>query len=212
MGILNKLPKFIGISLGALVIAGVATTTIIAEKKTSDSNSIVASSQMGINKDGSIINDNTSPSQNIPKTPVSTPRSSYRDDDDEDESDEDDGGGAKPPVPIPTPVPVDMPKKGALAYKNGTYSAVGTYMSPGGQDQINVTLVLKNDIITNATVTSKYADNTSLRYQDKFISGYQAYVVGQDISTVHLTRVSGSSLTPAGFNDALAKIKSQAKV
>jgi hypothetical protein len=40
---------------------------------------------------------------------------------------------------------------------------------------------------------------------------YKQYVVGKKIDEVQLTKVSGSSLTPQGFNDALAKIKAEAK-
>ena len=91
------------------------------------------------------------------------------------------------------------------------YTATGSYMSPGGEEQIKVTLTLANDIITNAAVTSLAYDRTSQRYQGMFISGYKQYVIGKDISTVDLTYVSGSSLTPKGFDDALSQIESQAK-
>ena len=97
------------------------------------------------------------------------------------------------------------------AYKDGTYSATGSYMSPGGEEQIKVTLTLANDVITDATVTSLAYDRTSQRYQKMFISGYKQYVIGKDISAVNLTYVSGSSLTPAGFDSALQNIESQAK-
>ena len=110
-----------------------------------------------------------------------------------------------------TPPPVDTTKKSASVYKDGTYSATGSYMSPGGQDQIAVTLTLKNDIITDVSVTPEAGDRTSSRYQNKFVSGYKQYVLGKNIADVYLTTVSGSSLTPQGFNDALAQIKTQAQ-
>ncbi|MDE1874597.1 MAG: hypothetical protein KGI79_00135 [Patescibacteria group bacterium] len=95
-------------------------------------------------------------------------------------------------------------------YKNGTYSAVGHYDSPGGYDGLNVTLTIKNDTVTAANVTSAANDPMSERYQQRFISGYQAYVIGQSVDSIQLDRVSGSSLTPIGFNDALSQIKAQA--
>ena len=107
--------------------------------------------------------------------------------------------------------PADTTKQSASVYKDGTYSATGSYMSPGGEDQIAITLTLKNDIITDVSATPEAGDGMSMRYQNKFISGYKQYVVGKNISDVHLTKVSGSSLTPGGFNDALAQIKAQAK-
>jgi hypothetical protein len=44
-----------------------------------------------------------------------------------------------------------------------------------------------------------------------FVSGYKQYVVGKNIASIHLDRVSGSSLTGAGFNAALARIEIEAK-
>lgn len=107
--------------------------------------------------------------------------------------------------------PADVPKNTAAAYKDGTYSATGSYMSPGGEDRLGVTVTLKSDTITAVSITQEPGDNTSARYQDKFASGYQQYVIGKNIAEVNLTKVSGSSLTPKGFNDALAQIKAQAR-
>lgn len=110
-----------------------------------------------------------------------------------------------------TTTPVDVVKQTIYLYKDGNYSATGSYMSPGGPDQVGVEITLKKDIVTDITVTPKPGDNTSAKYQAKFMSGYKALVVGKNIADVNLTKVSGSSLTPKGFNDALAKIKAQAK-
>ncbi len=111
---------------------------------------------------------------------------------------------------VSTPPPA-ITNKSSYIYKNGTYSATGSYMSPGGQDQVAVTLTLVNDIVTSVSVTPQAGDRTSQRYINRFLSGYQQYVVGQDISTLSLGRVSGSSLTPIGFNNALSQIRAQAK-
>lgn len=105
--------------------------------------------------------------------------------------------------------PVDNTKK--AVYKDGTYSATGSYMSPGGLDHFGVTLTLKNDVVTDISATPGAGDKTSEKYQAKFISGYKALVIGKNINEVNLTKVSGSSLTPKGFNDAIAQIKVQAK-
>lgn len=108
---------------------------------------------------------------------------------------------------IQTPV-ADTTKK---TYKDGTYTAIGSYNSPGGPDKISITLTLKNNIVTSVSAIPMAGDPKSERYQQTFISGYQTFVVGKNIDTIKLTNVSGSSLTPIGFNDALAKIKEQAK-
>ena len=124
------------------------------------------------------------------------------------------GRKATPTTPPSAPLlnpPIDVPKNSVSMYKDGTYSATGQYMSPGGLDKIAITLTLSNDIVTDVSATPEPGDNTSARYQDKFISSYKDYVVGRNIADINLTKVSGSSLTPKGFNDALAQIKAQAK-
>lgn len=95
-------------------------------------------------------------------------------------------------------------------YKNGQYTVTGNYWAPEGMERMAVSITLTNDVITDATVTNQAQDPTSRQYQGMFISSYKSMVVGKDISTLNLNRVSGSSLTPQGFNDALAKIKQQA--
>lgn len=111
-----------------------------------------------------------------------------------------------------TTAPADVPVSTRTSkYKDGVYSAVGSYMSPGGLDDLNVTLTLRNGIVTDATVTSGAHDRTSSRYQSMFIGGYKAYVIGKSIDSINLDAVSGSSLTPEGFNDAVAKIKTEAQ-
>jgi hypothetical protein len=113
------------------------------------------------------------------------------------------------PADTSTSTPSGTPT--AALYKDGTYSADGHYTSPGGHQTVHVTLTLSNDIITSATVTSGAVDPESSHYQAEFISGYTPQVVGKDISTLNLTKVSGSSLTPGGFDDALTQIKTQAQ-
>jgi len=116
------------------------------------------------------------------------------------------------PTPVVTQTPpVDTPKKSSYTYKDGTYSATGSYMSPGGYDQLGVSITIKNDIVTASTATNMAGDGRSQRYEDRFISGYKQYVIGKNIANIYLTNVSGSSLTPKGFNDALTQIKSQAQ-
>ncbi len=97
------------------------------------------------------------------------------------------------------------------AYKDGTYSAEGDYMTHVGQKHIKVTVTLKNNMITSSDVVNEADDIISTIYQNAFIGGYKQYVVGKDISTVHLTKISSSSLTPYGFNSALQLIEQQAK-
>lgn len=98
------------------------------------------------------------------------------------------------------------------SYKNGMYTAEGGYQSPGGTESITVSLTIKNDAVIDATVAPNIAtDNDAQEFQSEFIDGYKTLVVGKNINDIHLSRVSGSSLTSNGFNNALEQIKSQAK-
>jgi uncharacterized protein with FMN-binding domain len=114
---------------------------------------------------------------------------------------------ATPPVPTVPTTPVTTTN----VYKDGTYSATGSYISPGGHQGLQVTLTLTNDVVTDASVVSGAIDGTSRRYQSMFISGYKQYVIGKKISTLNVGAVSGSSLTPQGFNDAVTQIEAEAK-
>ena len=176
--------RTIGVIIGAVVILALAGITFFSEQKPTDQ----TATQNDIPAQGT----DTTATQN---TTTSAPVTSQN----------------IPTESVPATTTPSTPKKVASVYKDGTYSATGSYMSPGGEDQIGVSVTLANDIITAVDATNMAGDRMSSRFQDRFISGYKAYVVGKKISDVHLSRVSGSSLTPAGFNDALTQIKSQAK-
>lgn len=96
-------------------------------------------------------------------------------------------------------------------YKDGTYTTEGKYLTPGGQESIDVKVTLVDGTITNAVVTQKPISREAHTYQAAFVSGYKSQVVGKKIDDVSLSRVAGSSLTPNGFNSALDTIKTQAE-
>ena len=97
-------------------------------------------------------------------------------------------------------------------YNDGSYNAKGSYESPGGTEAITISVTLKDGTVTDTSAKSGATDNTAKEYQQEFISAYKKLVVGKSIENISLSRVSGSSLTSQGFNEALDKIKSQAKV
>ncbi len=115
------------------------------------------------------------------------------------------------PNETPTTPSTDTPPAATFKYKDGTYSVKGNYVSPGGPEEIPVTITLKNDIITAATMTVNSPRPMSQNFQTQFHDNFQTFVVGKNIDEVTLVKVSGSSLTPKGFNDALAKVKVEAK-
>jgi len=97
------------------------------------------------------------------------------------------------------------------AYADGTYSATGSYSSPGGRESIELTVTIKDGVITSTSLETDPASRDSRTYQTSFASGYKDLVVGKNVDEVSLSRVAGSSLTSNGFNDALDQIKSDAK-
>ena len=101
-------------------------------------------------------------------------------------------------------------KTTSATYKDGTYSEPGTYVSPGGEEHIKVTLTLAKNVITAMKVVTVKADPTATGYEQMFEGGIGAATVGKDINTLNIGVVAGSSLTSMGFNKALAAIKADA--
>ena len=99
----------------------------------------------------------------------------------------------------------------ATSFKDGTYTATGSYQTPGGSESIGVTLTLSSGTITDASVQQNASGGEAEEYQSRFASGFKSQVVGKKITDVSLSRVAGSSLTPNGFNNALQTIEEQAK-
>jgi uncharacterized protein with FMN-binding domain len=94
--------------------------------------------------------------------------------------------------------------------KDGTYSALGRYTSPGGPSAVDVELTLKSDTVTAIKVTPKAENPTAQGYEGKFASGVGTKVIGKKLSELNVTKVSGSSLTSQGFDRAIEAIEKQA--
>lgn len=97
------------------------------------------------------------------------------------------------------------------SYKNGTYSAVGRYTAPSGQEEVGVKVTLKDGIVADASIEIMTTQPISLKMQEDFAANFKPQVIGKNIDEIMLSKVSGSSLTPNGFNDALEQIKNEAK-
>lgn len=96
-------------------------------------------------------------------------------------------------------------------YKDGTYEAVGEYSYHSGTESIDVTVTLKGGVIEDVDVVAQAKAPISKEKQEDFIANYKEQVVGKNIDEVKLGKISGSSLTPIGFNAALEEIKAQAQ-
>lgn len=99
-----------------------------------------------------------------------------------------------------------------VTYKNGTYTATGTYRSPNDIESVEVKIVIENNAIKSVQVTPKATFPQSRSYQTLFSQGISQKVVGKNIDEItSLGNVNGSSLTGIGFLQALATIKNEAK-
>jgi len=102
-------------------------------------------------------------------------------------------------------------ENGGSTYKDGTYSADGTYTSPNGQETVGVELKLAGDKVSAVNITVHPSNPNTKKFQGEFASGIAAQIVGKDIDELNVSKVAGSSLTSGGFNEAVEQIKSQAK-
>jgi hypothetical protein len=109
--------------------------------------------------------------------------------------------------PSPTPTPTPTP---TYDYTDGSYSARGSYTSPGGNETLRVTLTVAHDIIQSIEVKSVHVDPTAAQYEAMFEAGISAVAVGKDLATLNVGAVGGSSLTCQGFNAAIATIRNEA--
>ncbi len=96
-------------------------------------------------------------------------------------------------------------------YKDGTYNASSDYYVPHGNENIKVSLTLKNGVITNTSITNSEGNDDSARFQEDFASVYKQYVVGKSITGLKLGAISGASDTVQGFNDAVNQIITKAQ-
>jgi cytoskeletal protein RodZ len=96
-------------------------------------------------------------------------------------------------------------------YQDGTYTATGTYTSPGGTEEVTITLTIADDVITAATAEGGATRPPSSQYQGEFVDNFAALIIGKDIADVSLDKVAGSSLTSGGFNAAVETIKTDAQ-
>jgi len=129
---------------------------------------------------------------------------------------------AKTPTPVTEPAPTTEPAPVTTettttttetsTYKDGTYTATGSYNSPAGLETVGVTLTLKDDKITAVSTTADAANETSKMCQDLFSQGISGVVIGKSLSGLSVSAVNGTSLTPKGFNSAVASIQAQAKL
>ncbi|HVV25959.1 MAG TPA: hypothetical protein VHC21_02925 [Candidatus Saccharimonadales bacterium] len=96
-------------------------------------------------------------------------------------------------------------------YKDGTYTASSDYSVPHSDESIEVSLTLKNGVVTDTSIKNSESDGTSAEFQEEFAADYKSYVIGKPISSLRLSVIAGASDTTDGFNDAVQQIASKAQ-
>lgn len=96
-------------------------------------------------------------------------------------------------------------------YTDGTYTATGSYLSPGGRESIELTVTIKDGAIESTSMVAEASDAEAKEYQTLFDDHYKTLIVGKKVNGLSLSRVAGSSLTSNGFNDALDEIRQEAR-
>jgi len=121
-------------------------------------------------------------------------------------------GFADPLTVLPNTNASSTPLASKFQYKDGTYTASSTFNTPGGFHTIDVTLVIKDDIITDSTFVGNAQNQVSAGYEKRFNEAYKSRVVGQDLRSLSLSVVNGSSVTTQGFMTSVTKIRAKAAV
>lgn len=96
-------------------------------------------------------------------------------------------------------------------YKDGTYSADGNYVSPNGTETVGVELTLSGGTVSGVNITQHPSNPNTRKFQGEFAGGIAAQIVGKKLDELNVSKVAGSSLTSGGFNQAVEKIKSEAR-
>jgi uncharacterized protein with FMN-binding domain len=99
----------------------------------------------------------------------------------------------------------------ASGYKDGTYSAVGNYVSPNGTETVGVELTLAGGTVSDVNITQHPSNPNTRKFQGEFAGGIKAQIVGKKLDELNVSKVAGSSLTSGGFNQAVDKIKAEAQ-
>ncbi len=118
-------------------------------------------------------------------------------------------GAQTTPAPS-TPGATSAPGAAAGAYKDGTYSADGNYVSPNGTETVGVQLTLAGGTVSDVTITPHPSNPNTKKFQGEFAGGIKTQIVGKSLDEIKVSKVAGSSLTSGGFNQAVEKIKADA--
>lgn len=99
----------------------------------------------------------------------------------------------------------------STSYKDGTYKTTANYYVPHGTNSLTASVTVSGGKVTAVSISNDYTDQESGMYIDSFMSSIQSAVVGKSVDGLSLSRIGGASLTTQAFDNALAKIRTDAK-
>jgi hypothetical protein len=91
---------------------------------------------------------------------------------------------------------------------DGSYVDEQQYMTPGGEEDIRVTVTVENDIITDVELIGfGELHQNSARYIKAVAAELPSLIIGKPIDNMELpTNIAGSSLTVAAFKESVQDI------
>ena len=94
-----------------------------------------------------------------------------------------------------------------LALADGTYAKDVTYSRPNGNETVSISITVKDDVVTAASVKGNTTSPFSKKWMGAFNGALPELVVGKKINELNLPKnVAGSSLTNGAFQAYVADL------
>lgn len=105
----------------------------------------------------------------------------------------------------------DVSESITSSYNDGTYQTQVTYQTPKRDNYaIDVSVTLSKNLLSDVKIVYTNGAENNPNAQ-RFEAAYRNHVIGKNIDAINLSRVGGASLTTEAFNQALTRIKADAK-
>lgn len=100
-----------------------------------------------------------------------------------------------------------------MEYVDGIYEANGEFVTARGKytESVDITLTIKDDIVTDMKIVGNITNRKSQQYQDRFEASIGGEVLSKDIGSIEVDAVAGASDTTDGFMVAVESIRAQAR-
>ncbi len=99
-------------------------------------------------------------------------------------------------------------------FASGSFEGAGSYTSDTDTEHtITVVLTVEDDMVTNSQISFDGLPDGEFtnEEQENFYNSYTSEVIGQPLEIISLSLVGGVTAPSVGFNEALAKVTTQAK-